>query len=429
MQSGLTNIRFAGDVSIDLASITTRSGLSQNIAAQVISISLYEDLFSPFITGSLIVKESLDLVNLFPFAGEETLQLEVSTPSLKTGNISGKFYIYKLSDRELVGERNVVYQLHFISLEAIVDLNKKISKVFTGAPSDIVKYLVTDNFDGLESKKQVQIEPTAKDIKFISNYWSPAKAIQYATNMAVNSNGSPSYVFFENRDGFYFVSLDSLYKNQVFAEFTYDKYTRDAMTMGGDARDVTEDFKRIDHISIPTGFDYMDRIRSGLFSSKIVSFDLTKKQYNVKNFTMFDNFNKQNHLNKYNIANTNSIFKTNSLLINYPRDNANFSGFGDATNYKNEQQRLSLMKAAEANKIEIVVPGRCDYTVGQKMKVTLYKVEPTTDRESNADTIDNMFSGNYITSAINHYITRERHECNMELIKDTLMMSIDGTKQ
>jgi hypothetical protein len=62
------------------------------------------------------------------------------------------------------------------------------------------------------------------------------------------------------------------------------------------------------------------------------------------------------------------------------------------------------------------------------MNITLYKVDPTSKKDSDADTIDNMFSGNYILSAINHYITRERHECNMELIKDTLMMSIDGTK-
>jgi hypothetical protein len=428
MQPGSSSLRFAGDVSIDKALIITRAGFQQDITAQIIAISIYEDLFSPFMTGSIILKESLDFVNLFPFAGEESLKLEISTPSLKVGNIACDFYIYKLSDRELVGDRNVVYQLHFVSMEAIVDLNKKISKVYTGAPSDIVKSVITDTINGLESGKRVQVEPTSRDIAFISNFWSPSKIIQYASDMAVNKNGSPSYVFFENRDGFYFASLDTLYANPVYAEFVYDKYTRDALPMGQDVRDVAEDFKRIDHISIPTGFDYMDRIRSGMFSSKMISFDLTKKQYNVKNFTMFDNFQKQNHLNKFNVANTNSIFKTNSMLINYPRDNANFSGFNDVTNYKNEQQRLSLLKAAEANKIQIVVPGRCDYTVGQKMNITLYKIDPTSKKDSDADTIDNMFSGNYILSAINHYITRERHECNMELIKDTLMMSIDGTK-
>ena len=118
MQSS-QQIRYAGDVSIDKAKIVTSKGFYQDIAAQVITVQVYEDLFAPFMTGSLIIKESLDFVNLFPFAGEEYLELDISTPSLERGNISGKFYIYKLTDRQLIGDRSVVYQLHFISEEAI----------------------------------------------------------------------------------------------------------------------------------------------------------------------------------------------------------------------------------------------------------------------------------------------------------------------
>jgi hypothetical protein len=80
-------LRFAGDVSIDKIRIITSKGVAQDISAQVITIQLYEDLFSPFITGSLIIKESLDLVNVLPFAGEEQVELEISTPSLKNVEI------------------------------------------------------------------------------------------------------------------------------------------------------------------------------------------------------------------------------------------------------------------------------------------------------------------------------------------------------
>ena len=34
----------------------------------------------------------------------------------------------------------------------------------------------------------------------------------------------------------------------------------------------------------------------------------------------------------------------------------------------------------------------------------------------------------YIISAINHYVTRERHECNIELIKDSLQLDINRKK-
>jgi hypothetical protein len=414
--------RFAGDVSIDKVKIISRNGLGQDVSGQVIAIQLFEDIFSPFMTGSLILRESLDLINLFPFAGEETLELEVSTPSLENGNIKSKFYIYKLTDRELLGEKSVVYQLHFISQEAIVDMNKKVSRVFGDKPEAIIDYLIKDDINGLQSKKTLVTTPSSKTIKFISNFWSPSKVIQYTTNGAVSNDDSPSYLFFENRDGFNFVTLENLYTNKVYQEFTYDKYTRDNTPMGGDAKNVGQDYRRIDTISIPLGFDYIDRIKSGLFASKMISYDLTKKQYNVKPFNMFDHFVGSKHLNEHNIASSKSIFRTNSTFINYPRANSTFSGFGDATNYRNEQKRLSLLKAAEANKIQIVVPGRCDYTAGQKVNVKLYKVEPLSN--PGEDNLDKMFSGNYIVAAVNHYINRERHECNMELIKDSLMMKI-----
>jgi len=62
-------LRFAGDVSIDKVKIITTKGFYQDVGAQVINVQFYEDLFAPFITGSLILKDSLDLVNLFPFIG------------------------------------------------------------------------------------------------------------------------------------------------------------------------------------------------------------------------------------------------------------------------------------------------------------------------------------------------------------------------
>ncbi len=420
------SLKFAGDVNIDKVQIITSEGFYQDIAAQVINIQYYEDLFSPFISGSLIVKDSLDLVNLFPFVGEEYVELEISTPSLTRGNIKGKYYIYKLSDRELLGDRSVVYQLHFISVEAIVDLNKRLSRVFTGNAAELVEKLVKEKVDGLQSDKKVYTEQTTRDIKFISNFWSPVKCINYISDNAINRAAVPSYTFFENRDGFYFISLNSLYAADVYQEFTYDKYTRDNLPNGQTVRNSQQDYKRITNLSIPTGFDYIDRIKNGMLSSKAISMDMTTKKYNVKNYTMFDRFDKQPHLNKFAVASNRAIFRSNSKILNVPRAFSNFSGFGDATNYRTIQERISLMKMAEANKIEITVPGRTDYTVGQKVAVFLNKIEPIKKEED--DILDKMFSGYYLISAINHYVTRESHECHMELIKDSLQINLDRKK-
>lgn len=426
MQSSDKQLRFAGDVSIEKCDIFTSGGIRQDIAAQVVAITVYEDIFSPFISGSLTVRESFDLVNLFPFVGEEMVEIDIVTPTLdEKRNISGAFYIYKMTDRVLLGDKLVAYVLHFISQEAVIDLNKKISKVYSGKPEDIVKSLITDNFNGLQSNKQVFVEPTSKDIKFISNFWSASKCIEYATSMAVNQNDAANYVFFENRFGFYFISLDSLYTNGVYQSFVKDGYTRDSMPDGGDARNVTEDFRRIEEIAIPVGYDYMSRIRGGMYASKLVSYDLNRKIYNAKNYSIRDKYDKMKHLNDNKLIGDNAVFRSNSLLLNYPRDTANFSGYGDATNYKHAQERISLLKLAEASKIEITVAGRSDYTAGQKVSVTLNKIQPVSQEDNDEDLVDQMFSGYYIIAAINHYVTRDRHECHMELIKDSTQIKID----
>jgi hypothetical protein len=167
----------------------------------------------------------------------------------------------------------------------------------------------------------------------------------------------------------------------------------------------------------------MDRIRSGMLSSRQVSYDITKKTYSAKNYNMFQRFEKQKHLNEFPINSDRATFRSNSKIINYSKNFGNFNGFGDVTNAKTNQERISLMKLAEANKISITVPGRCDYTVGQKINLDLKRIEPLSKRDG--DTTDKMFSGNYIIAAINHYVDREKHECNIEIIKESSMMNMN----
>ena len=75
-------LRFAGDVSIEKAVIITSRGVFQNITGQILQVQVFEDIFAPFISGSLVIKDTLDLSNLFPLVGEEFLQLKISTPTL-----------------------------------------------------------------------------------------------------------------------------------------------------------------------------------------------------------------------------------------------------------------------------------------------------------------------------------------------------------
>jgi hypothetical protein len=200
---------------------------------------------------------------------------------------------------------------------------------------------------------------------------------------------------------------------------------RDNTTIGTSYRNVEEEYKRIIEISIPEAYDYMDRNTSGMFSSKLTTFDLTLKRYSVKNFDMLTDYTKRTHLNKYPLASKKNIQRPSSLIITYPKEYGLFNGYTDVTNARTLQQRISSLNQADANKIEILVPGRTDYTVGMKVNVKLNKMNPITKEENNDDGADNLFSGDYLITAINHYINREKHECKLELSKDSLVMDLD----
>jgi hypothetical protein len=420
-------LRFAGDVNIEKLELKSVNGFYQDISNQVIGIQIFEDIFAPFITGTLIIKDSLDLLNVFPLTGEEYLSIRITTPTLPRGAIQGDFYVFKMTNREILGDRAIVYELHFITQEAVIDMNKRISKKFEGKPSEIAKIILTDKDVGLQLTKAVNIEESSNKIKYISNFWSPVRNMTYLCDHAYNTKESPSYVFFENRAGYNFVTLDSLYDNSDYIEyFTYDKFVRDTTNSGDDARNIVEEYKRISRIAVPTAFDYMERLDGGMIGSKQYSFDLTSKNVDIKEYDMFEDWEKNNHTNLYPLASNKSIYRYNAKILNRYRHWGNFNGGNDSSNSNYLQKRMSIMKMIDAAKIEITVPGRTQYTVGQKVLVELDKMEPAQKKDS--DTLDSVLSGAYIIGAINHFIDREKHECVMELFKDSLLKDINKAK-
>ena len=420
-------LRFAGDVNIEKLELKSVNGFYQDISNQVIGIQIFEDIFAPFITGTLIIKDSLDLLNVFPLTGEEYISIKISTPTLPRGAIQGEFYVFKMTNREVLGDRAIVYELHFITQEAVIDMNKRISKKFEGKPSEIAQIILTDKDVGLQLTKQVNIEESSNKIKYISNFWSPVRNMTYLCDHAYNKKESPSYVFFENRAGYNFVTLDSLYDNSDYIEyFTYDKFVRDTTNSGDDARNIVEEYKRISRIAVPTAFDYMERLDGGMIGSKQYSFDLTSKNVDIKEYDMFEDWEKNNHTNLYPLASNKSIYRYNAKILNRYRHWGNFNDGNDSSNSNYLQKRMSIMKMIDAAKIEITVPGRTQYTVGQKVLVELDKVEPA--QKADTDTLDSVLSGAYIIGAINHFIDREKHECVMELFKDSLLKDINKAK-
>lgn len=417
-------LSFAGEVSINEVSIITSKGFIQTITNQVIGLQIYEDLFNPWISGQIIIKESHDFLNLFPLVGEEFVRLDVSTPGLDDKyKFKGEFFIYKMTDRLRSAHREQAYVLHFISKEAIIDMNKKISKTYSGKISETVKSIFEAE-DGLESVKKLTIEPTSNSTKHISNFWSPLKNINYLAKQSVNINGSPTFLFFENKFGFMFASLESLLTVPIYQKFVWDNYSAGIQQQGTSYKDFNQDYIKVLEFRTPETFDYINRIETGMYESRMIHYDLVTKKYTDKNYNALTDIDNKGHLNKYPLVTPTHISRPNSMILIDHKYYGNFNSYGDVTNTKTIQDRISLMQQYNAFKIEIVVFGRMDYCVGQIVNLRVFKTEQLQKSDDPEEYVDKIYSGNYFVAAINHTIDREKHECTMELIKESFMRQI-----
>lgn len=420
MESSISKLRFAGDVQIKEVQFNSLNGQTANVTAQVVGIEIYEDLFSPFMTVSIVLRESVDYINLFPFVGEEFVDIEIVTPDIDR-TIKGRFYIYKITDREYTKEKEVVYAVKAISQEFLADANSKINKGFTGNISELAKTLLEK--EGLNTRKKVNVDPSINTTKFVANYWNPTKCLFFLATAAIDANKSPSFLFFENRDGFNFKSIDQLLTRKPYQEFKKDNYSRSLQNDGvASIKDPTEDFKRIIEMSVPVVTDYMQDIQSGKIKSRMLSYDLLTKKYTVKDYSIKKDEDKPTWLNDNPAYSKYALANAASTLINLPKYYNNFSNIVDVTNARTVQRRLSFFQMLNTHKVNIQVFGRTDYTVGQVVSLDIPKATQLFKNES--DPRDLILSGKYIVSAINHSITRESHTCNMELVKNSVLVDL-----
>ena len=411
-----------GNIDVIACVITTSLGVEHDILPQVVSIDIFEDLYSPFMSGTMEIHDALNLVNLFPLQGEENLMLLLHTPTMDNFNdIFMDCVIYKMTDIQDLNHRTLKYVLHFISKEAVVDLNKKVFRGFKGKIDDIVQSLYDDELALTTRTKKIRIESAKNETRFISNMWNPIKCFQWVADHAINQNDSPSYLFWENAYGFMFASLDWLASdNPTYGLIWSDhvSFVR-SESIGSSFRTNATDYSQILEIDRSVSeWDYFARLRSGMYGSNIVYYDLMTHQYVHNSYRANMSPDRQSlGLNKAPSISNNPAFNPWAVTIHSHQYKAVFNDYDDVSNNKTKMIRTSLLALAEASKIGITVYGHCGYRTGQVVQIKT--VKHTEISKDNPDNSSTQYDGNYLISAIRHMLTRNSHMCQLELIKDS----------
>jgi hypothetical protein len=414
-----SKISFPGEVNVITANLISHKGSVIDITTLIVDITIYEDLFSNTMSGYVLIGDSLDLINTLPLIGQELLEIELQTPTLKSV-IKKQFYIYKLQHR-VAKKRSQIYMLNFCSKELVISSNLKISKAFSGNITDTVKSIFSDR-KLLGSDTKLITDTTKNSYSFIAPYWNPLETINWLTGKSLSSKGSPNFLFYESHFAFNYVSVESLISSPTVRDYVFSDV--DANTFAGPSDDVEAKYNIVQSMNDSTTFDYLRNLNGGMYASKLYTIDLTTKNINMNSYDYINDFGKTTHLEKHPIK-TDSLLRTKLANLYFIEKNNYQTGVFKQQLYKDSFiQRNSLIEQLFAFKIGIKVFGRTDIKIGDTIKFTMNEFREITKDEIDTSAKNDYYCGKYLITAIRHQILSGKHTMDMEIVSDSSISKI-----
>lgn len=421
--------------------LISSDGIDYDITDLVTKLNLYSSIYSPFVTGNIIFLDTQNIVDRLPLMGEETITFQFYTPSTeKVNHIDTtdfpmrvtRFYVEKQS------EQSQSYIIEFSSVE--FKRNNRVRSVapLRGSFSDMVNTILRND---LQTRKEIVLEPTLYNQKWVSPNITPADLIQRMADKAISSKfESYGYLFYEDfHNTFHFRSYASLMfdapgrpKTPVYSFHDHPQTQNDIWTQM--TRVKSFDLKRV--------FDHTKNTRAGMYANKLITHDSHSKRYYEDNFRYDTYFSNTEHIesqkNKDNLLayrgyvddDGRSLFdysssriiamsKANNVLHNEYDNNGNATyPYEYQIRETATQNRLSEARAMQNIVLSLTIHGNTALRPGMIIEFAYPK-----NATNNVGDASEHYSGRYVITKLRHIATSgedTRHETMIECVKDSL---------
>lgn len=410
---------------IDSIKITTNYG-EVDVRSMFMEINLFDGVLQPCMSGSILIQDAVGLVNKLAFDGSEFITISISKsqdflPFVKT------FHIYKMSNRKAVNLNMEVYILHFSSEEFVYSEQQRVQQNYFEKHSDVVGKILKDYLAVGDNK--IFVEESRGVRKTVMPKMKPLDAITWCAKRALDENYRPNFLFFENLQGFFFISLSTIMKNPAVANIKHSISNLGQQSMGND-------FLSAKRIEVVSQYDYIDNTREGLYAGTFIGFDPMTRTYKKVRMDLNSNLGNSETANEYknksNYRNPGAVLNTkmfDSKITVFPysqeRENSAWLLYNDPVNTLTEDtpekwmfQRNAILRNATSKVIRVSMSGNFGLTSGHNINMLV----PVRGEKYDGDPDDNLdmsLTGRYLIIATRHIIKYDRHETILELATDS----------
>jgi hypothetical protein len=437
-QNGGQNLLKAGDYKLTkllIRSTVTKKEL--DISNLYTQMELFEDMFSPYMSGTIAMNESFNAPEMVPITGQEFVEIEFKTDVQNVKPVRKIFRIYKLdkhaADPNGKGQR---YTIHLISEGGLINYSQRCGYHVNGSVSKMIETIVTKHFPDHIWKDRFDIQPTVDNYSFVlPKSHTPFKAISWLTSKAVSgvaTDYSP-FFFYETFDGYTFKSLSKIIEDgSVKVQDYYYIKDKIAAPDGGPSSLPTDGplsaiFHRVQALEELSRFNMAENIMNGVVSSRLLVHDMLRKEQRETQFRETDVFQDSTKLgtkSHYKNSDNDDAYFYKDPCAYYFLPSTNYTAYTEQNNIVDNTgfesfflKRKYHLNAIMTQKIAIDVYGDSTKRVGQI--INLYTPKFASDHAVKADKADKNFSGNYLITSVRHTFGTA-YSCKMELSRNAL---------
>lgn len=408
-----------------------------DITSLVESFTITEELYSPIVTFTANIKDSINFFEAAKICGQEKISIKISKkPSSKDAEteITLDFYVkeYTNFERSLTTPNTQLYTLVAVPEFAYVSELKKISRS--------IKKNVVNNIKDI-FKKDLNTEINASDkctseFAGIITIQSPLRAIEWLRTRAFTINHSPFFLYCNISAKDKKVQLrewEKIISEKSTKTFSYKQFSS---TLPGTTAAYDEGMTRILDLKSNIRLDKLSQASKGAFANKLQVIDYATKSYYTTEYKLTED-NKISLSDgkkslEYKINGSTgkgkSLYDITDVSISTLQVNTAVS----TDNTVNSISKVVLDNIRGAKLLfghmnestqTLLVFGDLNLNPGKKITLKIPSAKKVDASENVAESLDAMLSGDYIITVAAHMFVDGQYTTKLTLIKQNIGIS------
>ena len=218
--------------------------------------------------------------------------IDISWTDTYDNVITYSMIIYDVKDRMVIDGKKSQATLYCVSVDAVKNSAKKISRRFGKGGGKFTHELVTELMKTeIKTDKTVDVDESATRLSFVSPYWDPYTIISWLAWRSILQDGSgkksAGYLFYEDRRGYHFKAMDGLVEQPK---------AKDIKVIFS-ADELDEETIAVDGFTVTGASDIFRGLNLGSYASTTFTLDMKDFKYEEVPFFINDFYSSMKKLN------------------------------------------------------------------------------------------------------------------------------------